>query len=358
MIFIIVILIFVACVILLNRSGNKKEILRKYNMYILKGTEYLGAGNVEKASELYDKAIEINPEHFYAHKLKGQLYYNNNDYDLALDELNKAIELCDSDVDTYYFRILCNHTLNNHNNVIDDSTKILEFNSFNIDVYYLRGNSYFEIDDLENALSDMNHYLDNKNTNEAAYNIRAMCFFHTNKYDLALKDIEKAIELNPNISAYYIIKASILNKLNLLNDALIVLYDSIKLHPSEILLYNIAINNHILLKEYDKAISIAKKAIEIDNASAEAYKNYAHILYKLGNTSFARENIKKAIEINPDNGDFYIVSAAINLSENKFDECFNALNIAKRKTIHHYDYLDDCIFDKIKDSSTFLDLYN
>lgn len=413
------IIIIVVCIHILKTSGNKKEVLRKYNMYLSKSKEYIDLGNTEKALELCDRAMELCPNEFYSYTLKGEMYYDMNKYEQALLELDKSIYYNDSDVDTYLKRIMCNYSLSKFNKIIEDCNKILELNSLVFEVYYFRGISFKEICEYEKSIADLSSYISKNHRNDKAYFTRASCFFNCHKYDLALDDISKSIEINSKLS-YYIFKSSIYTKLNLYEEALSFLYNSIKIFPNEFVLYKLIVNNHLAMKDFDKAKAIADKAIsiednpntnsllwyvyardsnyeealkvvdkilkmddshyttlnnraftlirlgryeealkdiiysiEINNQLANSYKNYAHILYKLGDINQAKETISKAINMDVNNGESYIISAAINLYQNNIDTCLSDLVLGSAKNITYFDYLQDSIFDSIRESEQF-----
>jgi len=61
------------------------------DIYFAQGTLFEKVGDKEKAMEMYNKAIEINPEYFNAYFNKGALYYNNAVE--MYEEANKIEEL-------------------------------------------------------------------------------------------------------------------------------------------------------------------------------------------------------------------------------------------------------------------------
>ena len=75
------------------------------DIYFAQGTLFEKIGDKEKAMEMYNKAIEINPEYFNAYFNKGALYYNNavELYEQAnqieeLEAYNKAKAIADEEL--------------------------------------------------------------------------------------------------------------------------------------------------------------------------------------------------------------------------------------------------------------------
>jgi len=54
------------------------------------GAAYMGQGKNESALVAFQKAIELDPDHYWAHRLLGNAYLNLHRYDLAADELTQA----------------------------------------------------------------------------------------------------------------------------------------------------------------------------------------------------------------------------------------------------------------------------
>ena len=70
------------------------EILLKDEIsWNLEGVEYSEQGNVEKAIECFDKAIEINPSFELPWVNKAKILFKLRKYDEALNCVNKALEL-------------------------------------------------------------------------------------------------------------------------------------------------------------------------------------------------------------------------------------------------------------------------
>ncbi len=66
------------------------------------GAAYLRKGNVNKAKEYLDKALEINPAYVYAHNELGKLYLAIGDIKKAIGEFKIAIEGFPQYAEAYY----------------------------------------------------------------------------------------------------------------------------------------------------------------------------------------------------------------------------------------------------------------
>jgi tetratricopeptide (TPR) repeat protein len=68
-------------------------------------------GNIEKAIENFDRAIEHNPNDSMAWNFRGIAYERSKKYPEALENFNKAIELFPEDSTAYFYRATVLRTL-------------------------------------------------------------------------------------------------------------------------------------------------------------------------------------------------------------------------------------------------------
>jgi hypothetical protein len=61
--------------------------------YVTQGDASVRDGQIDKAISEYSKAIQINPEHYYAYTHRGDAYIKKEQYDKAISDYTKAIEL-------------------------------------------------------------------------------------------------------------------------------------------------------------------------------------------------------------------------------------------------------------------------
>ena len=75
-----------------------------------KGLVLYELGNHEKATEAYEKAIEINPQYSEAWNNKGLVLYKLGNYEKAIEAYDKAIKINSQYSEAWYFRA-CAHSL-------------------------------------------------------------------------------------------------------------------------------------------------------------------------------------------------------------------------------------------------------
>jgi tetratricopeptide (TPR) repeat protein len=92
-------------------SGRSFVYVTNIHMYMLKGVAYRQMGNMEKALEAYNLAIdeqvkERGPEWVgsYDYLFRGILKYRMNDMDGAIEDLTRQVKEYEALADTYYYR--------------------------------------------------------------------------------------------------------------------------------------------------------------------------------------------------------------------------------------------------------------
>lgn len=84
-----VVLIFLLICLSLNCSSKEKQAEKHFK----DGFGYQNQGNLDKAIEEYEKAIELNPNYLQAHMNLGAVYIGQKKYDQAIDEFNAVVKL-------------------------------------------------------------------------------------------------------------------------------------------------------------------------------------------------------------------------------------------------------------------------
>lgn len=207
--------------------------------------------NLDKKTEFYSKAIELNPNLAAAYCSRGNAYSNKGEYDKAFKDYDKAIEL----------------------------------NPNYAEAYHNRGNAYKFKGELDKAIMDYNTAIKlNPNYAPAYYN-RGIAYDDKGEYDKAIKDYDKAIERNPNYAKSYNGKANAYFNMGDLPKALENANIAINKYPIGTTLYDTRANIYIVM---------AKK--ETDEAKAKEHYQKALDDCKTGLSLNPNEECKKLLE--------------------------------------------------------------
>ena len=240
--------------------------------------DYYGAINAFTAS------IKIDPNNPIPYNYRGYCKNKIGSISYAIQDLNKAIEIDSEYGAAYRNRSYSKIQVGYSQSAIDDCNKSLKINSNCYVSYYLRGVAKTQLKLFIAAKLDFDKSI-NKNKQYAnAYNDRGLVFkelFDLDKKEIrylneALNDWKKSIEINPNFFKPYKNLADRKKEKSELKEALEI--------------YNIFLN-------------IAKKE-NVDIKQALFHR--AEIKNDMANYEGAIDDLKKAIDIDPNNAIFYI----------------------------------------------------
>jgi len=269
----------------------------------------------QKAKECYEKAIEINPNYADAHNNLGLIFKGLGKNQKAKECYKKAIEINPNHADAHNNLGVLFKEVGDLQKANECYEKAIEINPNDAKAYSNQGNNYKELGENQKAKECFEKAI-TISPNDADINYNLGNFFKLLKEnEKAKKCYEKAIEINPDYT-------------NANNQLLKSLYQS--LTTDEV--FNLAVKNHqegktdiaqehynqVLkidpnhsqalnniaiiftnLKDYQKATNTYEKAIEIDPNYADAHYNLGTIFKELGEFEKAKNCYEKAIKINP-----------------------------------------------------------
>jgi tetratricopeptide (TPR) repeat protein len=265
-----------------HSKNNLKEALTLYNKILEINPNHLPSLNnvgviltdlkeYQKAKACYEKAIEINPNYAEAHSNLGTVFLDLEEYPKAKACYEKAIEINPTYVEAHY----------NLGNIFKKLKEYQKAKACYEKVIKINPNHIGSHNNLGNILKELKEYQKAKS-----------CF-------------EKVIEINPhNADAHYNL-GNIFNELKEHQKAKVCYEKVIEINPHNADAYN---NLGTILKTLDQhqeAKACFEKAIEINPSYADAYNNLGLLLIRAGNIKTAKSYFEKAIEINPSYVDAY-----------------------------------------------------
>ncbi|HDQ16353.1 MAG TPA: tetratricopeptide repeat protein [Bacteroidetes bacterium] len=122
--------------------------------YSRMGVIYGKSGNMNKAFELLNKAIDLDPKNSNAHADRGYAYFITGNVTKSLADYNKALELNPNDFVAFFNRGILYESQNNHKLAIADFSEAIKNNDKYAMAYYRRANVYLKQNDIKNACAD------------------------------------------------------------------------------------------------------------------------------------------------------------------------------------------------------------
>ena len=154
--------------------------------------------NNEEAQKIYDKIIEINPNYVDAYYQKSVLYIYQKNLEEALKYAQKAVEMDCNNAEYQYNLARIYDSMGEYDKAIDCAKFSLSITPDDLDKYWFLGFMYLEKDELEAAMTYFKEILainpnDFRTLSRIAYNLTSYKHF-----DKAYEYYQKAFRVNPS----------------------------------------------------------------------------------------------------------------------------------------------------------------
>ena len=246
-----------------NNKSDQNTTEENSQSYVEQGVEYFETGDFEKSIEMFDKAIEIDPNNASAYFRRGECFVNMMNIENAIDDFEQAIELNPVFAEAFVSMANVLDQTGRSEEAIDAYGQAIEIDPQLARAYHNRGLTHFKLGNLEQALQDMDNAIEIDPEYSEAYASRGYYYSSTGEYETAMADFGKAIELDPNNSTAYYQRG---------------------------LAY--AFSDQLQLSKNDLT-----KAIGINPAFSRPYYWLGVIEFEFGNSEGAKEKINKSIEL-------------------------------------------------------------
>lgn len=160
-----------------------------------RGSAYSAKGDLDRALQDYDKAIELNQGNAGAYVNRALALARKGDLELAMNDYAKAIMLNPQQWQAYFNRAA---ELRDHGKLreaVDDLNKVIELNPEFPGTYMNRGNIYVRQGELNKAIADYNAALLRDPNLADAYVARANVFLRKKDYRHGLSDLQSAVQM-------------------------------------------------------------------------------------------------------------------------------------------------------------------
>lgn len=335
--------------------------------YYFRGYAYLRI-DVKKSIENFSNALEINPKDPLVLFYLG-VSYEHSDVQKAIKYYTECINTdYEMAIDAYYWRAKCFYEINDYNSAIKDLNYVININPKYDDALILRGNSYIYGDiDIEKGLDDYetvvqvnieNYLLDalhqilgfsndfertlkncniaidkNKTANADIYAFRSSIYNSLKEYNKALLDTEQALSKNNNNAYYLMNKAEAIIGLGNYDDAIKLLLKAIQIEPEHCGVLQVMASAYINKKDFEKALDCMDKSLSLCDCCSEHYIIRGYIKMQMGKYEDAIEDfniiINSDFQTNPTNQELfsaYVNRSISNFELNKIDIAINDIN--------------------------------
>ena len=130
------------------------DVGQQYFLYRLRGRINLDRGNIELAKKDFEKVIELYPEHAFGLELLGDSYAKEKNYEKAIEIYNEALKIDPNKSTVYQYRAYAHEALEDYFNALLDMNEAIKLNPDSGYYYFKRGEYSFKIGDKKTACSD------------------------------------------------------------------------------------------------------------------------------------------------------------------------------------------------------------
>ena len=186
----------------------------------------------EKALDVLDKMVVINPEQLNTLFTRVSVLFLLNREEDAIEECNRIIGYDSSNHLAFYLMSRARRNKGDFDSALVDITKAIELKDDFSDAYLLRSEIYLKKENGTSALEDVEAVIAREGEEENAYLLRGIVHVFLKNVPAAEEDFNKVLELNPfNEEASFRLSELLITS-ERLDEALVVLDDLVELSPS------------------------------------------------------------------------------------------------------------------------------
>ena len=263
------------------------------------------ATDVNEAEQLYDKAIQLNPNSAVAYEGRGRKRLTAGNQQ-GLPDVDKAIVLDDKFAKAYRTRGWAKLVAGNYKPALEDLDNAIRLGDDTNWVYEYRGACYLDLNQLQPACNDFEAALQRDPKSIDALLNMAMVQQKLGEYPASLAFVERAIAIDPKNASIYRIRG------DYKQDHLSDYAGAIKDYSESIGLganadsYRGRAQANVRLKHWSHALSDADSALRLKPRDAMALNIRGCARNNSGDSNAAISDFNQAISIDPGNFTFYV----------------------------------------------------
>ena len=300
-----------------------------FGAYNSRGIAYRRKGDLDKAIQNYGKAIELKPDFTDAYYNRGIAYVEKGDFDKAIQDLTTAIEIKPDDAEAYNNRGVAYRRKGDLDKAIQNYDKAIELKPDYAEAYNNRGNAYGGKRDFDTAIQNYDKAIEIKPDYADAYYNRGLAYSEKGDFDTAIQNYDKAIEIKPDAYHVYFHRGLIYSKKHDFESAIKDYSEAIRLNPEFAGAYHKRGLGYLLLEDFEAAIKDFDMVIELDPTWVGAYSDRGMAYFMIGEFKHAINNYSKAIELKPDSANAYCFRGEAWMYLSEWDKAKADLTIAK-----------------------------
>lgn len=301
------------------------------------------AGNVDRAVELFQRAIDRDRTFVLAHAALGeaawQKYRQSRDtswIDRARASTLEALRLDPDDPSVRYSLAVIEHGTGRVNEAIAELQLVIQRQPARDDAHRLLGRIYSERGDLPRAVEEFREALRVRPAYPATIRDLGLAYYDHGKLPEAIAEFTRLAAMQPDNASAFQALGTAHHAAGELNRALAAYERANVLAPRATAYSNIGMIHHTS-REYTRAIEAYRQAIALQPKEATTRRNLGDALWMAGDRSEARAEYEAAIDlaeqalkVNPSQARTRALVALCEAKLGRFDRARSSLNEALR----------------------------
>lgn len=276
--------------------------------------------NYAEAIELLDRAIALCPNSSLMHNNRGNVWKETKQYDAALQDYDQAIVLKPDYAEAYNNRGTVLHDLQQYDAALQNYDRALALKPDYAEAHHNRGNLLRDIKQYAVAVQSYDQAIAFRPDYAESYNNRGMTLHDLKQYAAALQSYDQAIALRPDDAALHFNRGNVLKSLKQHAAALQSYAQALALIPEFAEAYNNRGNTLKDIKQHAAALHSFNLAIQFKPDFAEAYNNRGNVLKELNQHAAALQDYNQAIAFTPDDAELHFNLGLCHLLMGNFAE--------------------------------------
>jgi protein O-GlcNAc transferase len=257
---------------------------------------------LDDARTLYQRTLQIQPDHFHALHLSGVLALQNNQAALAADLIGRALRIDPSSVAAHVNHGTAQHELGRFALAIDSYDKAIELKPDCAEAFHNRGNALRQLQRPADAVASFDRAVFLKPDYADAYLNRGLTLAELKRPEAAIESYERAIAAQPNHPEAHYNRGNELQALARYEAAVASYERATALQPGFADAHLNRGSALVALRRYAAALASYETAIALRPQHAESHFNRGGVLQYLGRFDAAVSSYDATLALLPDHG--------------------------------------------------------
>ncbi len=279
-------------------SGDPERLSAALNN---RGVLYDDNDEHDRAIELFNEALRLNPRDAVTYYNRANSYYGKNDYPRSLADLDEAIRLDPAFADAYSDRGDVYDELGRYDRALADYAQAIRLNPADADFYYNRAITYSNLRDYDRSIADNTVALRLDPRMSDAFFNRGLAYSAKGEVDPAIADYTGALQLVPTMADAYANRGLAYSRKNDLDRAIADYDASLRIAPAVASVRDNRGLAYSAKDQPDKALADFEESVRVAPGETFAYVVRGIAYLYTGPLPRARADFEKGVELTPTN---------------------------------------------------------